>query len=93
MNHGIRPPKRIVVKKTMNKTVLFMISTAIYSSSEAPCGAYTVKISAKATEPLIVPAVEMIVISLAVKTHLDTALTAYPNTKIAASLEMIQIKS
>ena len=62
MNHGIRPPSRMVVKKTMNKTVLLMISTAIYSSSVAPWGAYTVKMSAKATEPLIVPAVVMIVI-------------------------------
>jgi len=32
--------------------------------------------SAKATEPLMVPAVDTIVISLAVKTHLETALTA-----------------
>lgn len=48
---------------------------------------------ANATEPLIVPAVDTIIISLADKTHFDTALTAYPSTKIAVSLEMIQIKS
>lgn len=62
MNHGIRPPKTIVVKKTINKTVLFMMSTAIYYYYVAPFGGYTVKINAKATDPLIVPAVEMIAI-------------------------------
>lgn len=52
----------MVVKNTINKTVLLIIYTAIYYSSLAPSGASTVKINANATEPRIVPAVEIIAI-------------------------------
>jgi hypothetical protein len=62
MNQGINPPSKMVVKNTINKTVLLMISTAIYSSSVACYGASTVKINAKATEPRIVPAVDTMAI-------------------------------
>lgn len=69
------PPNKIVVKKTMNNTVLLMISTAIYSSLVACSGASTVRMSAKATDPLMVPAVETMAISLAVNIHLEKILT------------------
>lgn len=62
MNQGIIPPRRIVVKKTINNIVLLMIYTAIYYSGVACSGAYTVNIRAKATDPLIVPAVDTITI-------------------------------
>jgi hypothetical protein len=39
MNQGIIPPRRIVVKKTINNTVLLMIYTAIYYSGVACSGA------------------------------------------------------
>ena len=52
----------MVVKNTINKTVLLIIYTAIYSSSVACYGASTVKISAKATDPRIVPAVDTMAI-------------------------------
>jgi hypothetical protein len=50
------------VRNTINKTVLLIIYTAIYSSSDACSGAYTVNIKANATDPRIVPAVETIAI-------------------------------
>jgi hypothetical protein len=47
-----------VVVKTINKTVLLIIYTAIFYYA-VPCyGASTVRINANATEPRIVPAVD-----------------------------------
>ena len=62
MNQGIIPPNIIVVEKTINNTVLLMTSTATYYCYVACSGAYTVRIKAKATDPLIVPAVFTIAI-------------------------------
>jgi hypothetical protein len=56
------PPSKMVVKKTMKRTVLLIISTAISYYSVACYGASTVRIRAKATEPLMVPAVETMAI-------------------------------
>lgn len=91
MNNGIIPPRKMVVRNTINNTVLFRTWIAIYSSSFLPF--YTVKIKAKATEPRMVPAVDIIVISLAVRIHFEKTLTIYPRTKIAASLETMQTTS
>lgn len=52
----------MVVTKTINKTVLLTTYTALSYSGVAFSGAYTVNISANATDPLIVPAVETIAI-------------------------------
>ena len=52
----------MVVTKTINKTVLFITCTALSYYGVACYGAYTVKISAKATDPLMVPAVDTIAI-------------------------------
>ena len=62
MNQGIKAPKKMVVTKTINKTVLFITCTALSYYGVACYGAYTVKISAKATDPLMVPAVDTIAI-------------------------------
>lgn len=70
-----------------------MTWTAIYSYSVASYEGSTVKIRANATDPLIVPAVLTIIISLALRVHLETALKAYPKTKIAATRDMMQISS
>ena len=75
MNQGIMPPSKMVVKNTINSTVLLIISTAISYSSVACYGASTVRMSAKATEPLIVPAVETMAISFAERTHFENILT------------------
>jgi hypothetical protein len=49
--------------------------------------------SANATDPLMVPAVDTIVISLAVNIHFEKILTEYARANIAVSLDMTQISN
>ena len=49
--------------------------------------------SANATDPLMVPAVGTIVISLAVNIHFEKILTEYARANIAVSLDMTQISN
>lgn len=93
MNQGIKAPKKMVVTKTINKTVLFITCTALSYSGVAFYGAYTVKISAKATDPLMVPAVDTIAIQLRDNTHFENNLKMKAKPNIAAIRETMQMRS
>lgn len=66
MNWGINAPKIIVVRHTMMRVVLLIRETAGSSCSGSSS---MVKMSANATDPLMVPAIETIANSLELTVH------------------------
>ncbi len=88
MNLGINPPRMIVVMTTITSVVLLTIETWLNKCSLCS-SASMVKINAKATDPRIVPAIEITESSLKDTVHfLERSLKIIDRTNIEVALEI-----